>query len=134
MWDDWGGWYDHVNPPYLDYMGLGLRVPMLVVSPYAVRGSITSVCDQRKPSGPQYYEFGSILRFAEDDFGLAQMAASDARAADPANDPCVFDFTQSPRPFGKIPATRPHGGVHGFITVDSNQGTSPRAGDRSALD
>jgi phospholipase C len=103
VWDDWGGWYDHVSPPYLDYMGLGLRVPMLVVSPYAVRASVTSVCDGKSPSGPQYYEFGSILRFAEDDFGLAQMAASDTRAADPANDPCVFDFTQKPRTFAKIP-------------------------------
>ncbi len=100
VWDDWGGWYDHVAPPYVDYMGLGLRVPMLVVSPYAVNGSITSQCD---PSSA-YYEFGSILRFAEDDFGLGQMAASDTRAADPANDPCVFNFNQSPRPFSKIPA------------------------------
>ncbi len=100
VWDDWGGWYDHVQPPYLDYMGLGLRVPMLVVSPYAVNGSVTSRCD---PSAG-YYEFGSILRFAEDDFNLPQMAASDARAADPANDPCVFNFNQSPRAFKKIPA------------------------------
>ena len=100
LWDDWGGWYDHVAPPYLDYMGLGLRVPMIVISPYSVDGSITSQCD---PSSG-YYEFGSILRFAEDDFNLPQMAASDARAADPANDPCVFNFKQSPRAFKKIPA------------------------------
>ena len=99
LWDDWGGWYDHVAPPYVDYMGLGLRVPMLAISPYATAGSVTSRCD---PSSA-YYEFGSILRFAEDDFGLAQMAASDARAADPANDPCVFNFNQPPRPFKKIP-------------------------------
>jgi phospholipase C len=100
LWDDWGGWYDHVAPPYVDYMGLGLRVPMLAISPYAVAGSITSQCD---PSGG-YYEFGSILRFAEDDFNLPPMAASDTRAADPANDACVFNFNQSPRPFKKVPA------------------------------
>ena len=35
VWDDWGGWYDHVAPPQLDYNGLGFRVPMIVVSPYA---------------------------------------------------------------------------------------------------
>ena len=35
MWDDWGGLYDHVPPPYDDYDGLGFRVPLLVISPYA---------------------------------------------------------------------------------------------------
>ena len=35
MWDDYGGWYDHVPPPLADYDGLGIRVPLLVVSPYA---------------------------------------------------------------------------------------------------
>ncbi|MEO6990532.1 MAG: alkaline phosphatase family protein, partial [Candidatus Baltobacteraceae bacterium] len=35
VWDDWGGWYDHVAPPQLDRMGLGFRVPFIVISPYA---------------------------------------------------------------------------------------------------
>ena len=35
MWDDWGGLYDHVPPPHLDFDGLGFRVPLLVISPYA---------------------------------------------------------------------------------------------------
>ena len=35
VWDDWGGWYDHVKPKWLDFDGLGFRVPMLVISPYA---------------------------------------------------------------------------------------------------
>jgi phospholipase C len=39
-WDDWGGFYDHVVPPKVDGMGLGLRVPALVISPYARRGFI----------------------------------------------------------------------------------------------
>ena len=39
VWDDWGGLYDHVPPPQLDYQGLGMRVPMLIVSPYAKKGS-----------------------------------------------------------------------------------------------
>ena len=35
MWDDWGGLYDHVPPPYIDKDGLGFRVPLIVMSPYA---------------------------------------------------------------------------------------------------
>jgi phospholipase C len=92
MWDEWGGWYDHVPPPHLDFDGLGFRVPLLVISPFAKRGYVSHV----------QYEHGSLLRFIEDRFGLAQMAASDARANSPAGD--CFDFTQAPRafqPFGK---------------------------------
>jgi phospholipase C len=37
-WDDWGGWYDHVAPPQVDVMGLGFRVPLIVISPYAQHG------------------------------------------------------------------------------------------------
>src|ERR1700734_2933744 len=40
-WDDWGGWYDHVDPPQVDAMGPGFRVPLLVVSPYAKHGYVT---------------------------------------------------------------------------------------------
>ncbi len=39
-WDDWGGFYDHVVPPVVDQNGYGLRVPGLVISPYARRGFI----------------------------------------------------------------------------------------------
>ena len=99
VWTSWGGWYDHVAPPYVDYTSLGLRVPMLVVSPYAVDGSVTSRCDPSTGS----YETASILRFAEDTFGLSQMAVADARAADPAGDACVFDFNRHPRAFKPIP-------------------------------
>jgi phospholipase C len=87
MWDDWGGWYDHVPPPQLDYDGLGIRVPLLVISAYAKRGYVTHV----------QYEHGSVLRFVEDNWGLAQLAASDARANDPATD--AFDWSQPPRTF-----------------------------------
>ncbi len=61
MWDDWGGLYDHVPPPYEDYDGLGFRVPLIVISPYAKKGYVSHV----------QYEHGSILKFAEDQFGLA---------------------------------------------------------------
>ena len=92
MWDDWGGWFDPVPPVYEDYDGLGFRVPLLVISPYARKGRVTHV----------QYETASVLRFIEDDFGLGQLAASDARANDPANDLDAFDFSQSPRKFSKI--------------------------------
>jgi phospholipase C len=87
VWDDWGGWYDHVNPPQIDFDGLGFRVPLLVISPYAKAGYVSHV----------QYEFGSILRFAETEFGLTPMAASDLRAN--RLGPDCFDFTQSPRPY-----------------------------------
>jgi phospholipase C len=87
MWDEWGGWYDHVRPPYEDFDGLGLRVPLMVISPYAKAGYISHV----------QYEHGSLLRFAEDQFGLPQLAASDTRANSPAPD--CLDFTQKPRAF-----------------------------------
>jgi phospholipase C len=50
MWDEWGGWYDHVKPPHVDFDGLGFRVPLLVISPYAKRGYVSHV----------QYEHGSI--------------------------------------------------------------------------
>jgi len=87
VWDDWGGLYDHVPPPFADYDGLGFRIPLIVMSPYAKKNYVSHV----------QYETASILRFAEDNFGLAQLAASDARATSPAAD--CFDFTQRPRPF-----------------------------------
>ncbi len=95
MWDDWGGLYDHVPPPHLDYDGLGFRVPLLVISPYAKHGYVSHV----------QYETGSILRFAEDVFGLGQLAASDTRANSPAAD--CFDFTKPPRKFVPISAPKP---------------------------
>jgi phospholipase C len=97
MWDDWGGWFDPVPPVYKDYDGLGFRVPLLMVSPYAKKGSVTHT----------QYETSSVLRFMEDTFGLAPMAKSDARASDPANDPAAFDFSQKPRAFKKIAGAKP---------------------------
>lgn len=97
MWDDWGGWYDPVPPVYEDYDGLGFRVPLIVVSPYAKRGTVTHV----------QYETASVLRYIEDNFGLGQLAASDARANDPAHDLTVFDYTQTPRRFKKIAGAKP---------------------------
>ncbi|HEY1881798.1 MAG TPA: alkaline phosphatase family protein [Candidatus Cybelea sp.] len=99
QWDDWGGFYDHVAPPYEDYDGVGFRVPLLVISPYARKNHVSHT----------RYETASVLRFAEDLYGLKQMAAADARANSPADS---FDFTQNPRPFVKIAAPYP---AHFFI-------------------
>jgi phospholipase C len=95
MWDDWGGLYDPVQPVYEDYDGLGFRVPLLMVSAYAKKGYVTHV----------QYETASVLRFIEDNFGLPQLAAADARANDPATD--AFDYNQKPRAFKKIPGAKP---------------------------
>jgi phospholipase C len=88
-WDDWGGWYDHVAPPQLDEMGLGFRVPLIVVSPYARHGYVSHV----------QHEFGSILHFTEHNFGLPSLGQSDARADKMAD---CFDFTQTPSPLARI--------------------------------
>ena len=95
MWDDWGGWFDPVKPVYEDYDGMGFRVPLLIVSPYAKEGYVTHV----------QYETASVLRFIEDNFGLPQLAKSDRRAADPAGD--AFDYYQPPRKFKKIGGAKP---------------------------
>jgi phospholipase C len=97
MWDDWGGWFDPVAPVYEDYDGLGFRVPLIVVSPYAKSGTVTHV----------KYETASVLRYIEDNFGLPQLAASDTRANDPANDLKVFDYAQTPRKFKNISGGKP---------------------------
>lgn len=91
-WDDWGGWYDHVKPPHRDYQGLGFRVPLLAVSAYARKGYVAH----------NVYEFGSILRFAEDNWGLGTLHHTDARAADFMND--FFSFSHKPRRFVPISA------------------------------
>jgi phospholipase C len=97
IWDDWGGLYDHVPPKYLDRDSLGFRVPLLVISPYAKKNYVSHV----------QYETASVLRFAEDLFGLHQLAAADTRATSPAAD--CFDFSQQPRAFVRIAAPVPPG-------------------------
>jgi phospholipase C len=98
VWDDWGGLYDHEPPPFFDnWGGLGFRVPMLIVSPYARETS---------SSQPGYishtqYEFGSILKFAEDTWNLGSLGTTDARATSIVD---CFDFTQQPRKFTAIPS------------------------------
>lgn len=96
MWDDWGGWFDPVKPVFEDYDGLGFRVPLLMISPYAKQGYVTEV----------QYETSSVLRYIEDNFGLPPLAKSDERADDPATD--AFDYNQRPRTFRKFRGSKPN--------------------------
>jgi phospholipase C len=82
-WDDFGGFYDHVPPPQFDSFGLGPRVPMIIISPYAKAGTVIH----------GQYEFASVLRTIEDKFGIAPLTARDAQASTLAE---AFDFSQSP--------------------------------------
>src|SRR6266851_749357 len=84
-WDDFGGFYDHVAPQQIDGYGLGFRVPLLVISPYAKKGFIDHT----------QYEFSSMLRFAEDELGLPTLTNRDKAANDMMD---AFDFNQSARP------------------------------------
>jgi phospholipase C len=83
-WDDFGGFYDHVPPPHVDIYGMGPRVPLIVISPYARRGFVFS----------ETSEFSSVLRFIEKLHGLPALTARDRTANDLLG---AFDFTQEPR-------------------------------------
>jgi phospholipase C len=83
-WDDFGGFYDHVAPRKLDLVGLGFRVPLLVISPFA-RQAYVDHTD---------YEFSSLLKFTEDYLGLASLTKRDLTANNMFN---AFDFSQPPR-------------------------------------
>ena len=91
FWDDPGGWYDSVAPKKLDYDGLGMRIPLLIVSAYAKPGYVSHT----------HYEHGSILKFVEETFGLAALSASDKRATAPDD---AFDFNKPARKFETVPS------------------------------
>jgi phospholipase C len=109
-WDDWGGFYDHVNPPRVDANGYGIRVPALVISPYAKHGYVDH----------QTLSFDAYLKFIEDDFlGSARLDPKTDGRPDPrptvreavptlgnlVND---FDFAQRP-PKALLLPLRPSG-------------------------
>jgi len=90
-YDEWGGFYDHVPPPRIDRYGLGMRVPGLVISPYARQGYVDHTV----------YSTASWLRLIEERFNLRPLTLRDAWANDMRAD---FDFTQLPRaPIGLSP-------------------------------
>jgi phospholipase C len=99
-WDDWGGFYDHVVPPHVDQNGYGLRVPGLVISPYARVGYIDH----------QVLSHDAYLKFIEDDFLGGQRL-----------DP-VTDGRPDPRP-----DVRENAGLLGDLRNDFDFGQPPRA-------
>lgn len=84
-WDEFGGLYDHVPPPTLDEYGLGPRVPLLIISPYAIAGKVSHT----------QYEFSSFLKLVEERFGLSALTNRDAQANDMLDS---FNFSQTPLP------------------------------------
>ena len=108
-WDDWGGFYDHVVPPVVDHNGYGIRVPALVISPWARRGYVDH----------QVLSFDAYAKFIEDDFlgGQRLDPATDGRP-DPRPDvrenaavlgdlAAEFDFSQKPLPRLILPLRPP---------------------------
>jgi phospholipase C len=99
-WDDWGGLYDHVRPPRVDINGYGLRVPSMLISPYAKTGYIDH----------QVLSFDAFNKFIEDDFLNGQRldpktdGRPDHRPTVRENVPLLgnlikdFNFNQTPRP------------------------------------
>ncbi|HEV3275224.1 MAG TPA: alkaline phosphatase family protein [Terriglobia bacterium] len=84
-WDDFGGFYDQFAPAVLDQFGLGPRVPLVIISPYAKAKSISHT----------QYEFSSFLKFVEERYSLPPLTERDANANDMLDS---FDFTQNPLP------------------------------------
>ena len=99
-WDDWGGFYDQVAPPKVDELGYGIRVPGMVISPYAKAGYVDN----------QQLSHDAYLKFIEDDFLGGQRlnpatdgrpdGRPDAREEAPGLGNLVedFNFNQAPRP------------------------------------
>jgi phospholipase C len=103
-WDDWGGWYDHVPPPSIGYPDgsgsayvYGFRVPLIVVSPYAKPANISH----------GVHDFGSILKYIEEDFQLSTVATGYADSSTVTDDMAdCFDYSQTPLKFSTIKSQR----------------------------
>lgn len=93
LWDDWGGFYDDLPPPQLDWLGLGIRVPCIIVSPYAKAHYVSHT----------QYEFGSTLKLVEQVFSVPSLGYTDARANSMLDS---FDFTRPPLKF--VPVSAPY--------------------------
>ena len=92
-WDDWGGWFDHVQPQIYNSYELSFRVPLIVVSPYAKLGYVSHV----------QHEYGSILKYVEETFGVPTLGYTDARADDLSD---CFNYSQTPTTFQTIQSNR----------------------------
>ena len=112
-WDDWGGWFDHVKPfatdaqpadppMWGDGYTYGFRVPMLVVSAYTPAGYVDNATR----------DFGSILYFVEQNFGVGFINGTDTSpfgryadyAAQPRGDLSEYFSLTTARAFVSIPS------------------------------
>jgi phospholipase C len=148
VWDDWGGWYDHVTPPEAleqnpqtgftncnptsqwgcGYV-YGFRVPLLVVSEYTQAGYVSGACTTcPNKTFPYVHDFGSLLRFTELNFGMTLIYPNtnyyaDANAPDGAdhNVP-LSDFfnVNSPRTFTDIATPYPASTFRSYYTTPQN--------------
>ena len=83
-WDAFGGFYDHLPPPQVDRFGLGMRAPLIIISPYSKPGYVSHTV----------YEQSSVLKFVERRYHLQPLTARDAAASDMLDS---FDFSQPPQ-------------------------------------
>ncbi len=111
--DQPGGWYDHVVPPRVDDLGLGLRVPAMLISPYALPGKVDSTV----------LEHSAILKFIEYNWGLRSLTQRDANANNLLS---AFNFEQPPRPAEFLPMTRsPLTGTHLAVAQNATAKREP---------
>ena len=98
-WDDWGGFYDHVVPPHVDENGYGLRVPGLVISPFAKQGFI----DHQVLSHDAYVKLIEDIFLGGQRIDPTTDGRPDPRPTVRENAPILgdllndFDFNQAPR-------------------------------------
>ena len=111
-WDDWGGFYDHVEPPAVDAFGLGARVPLLVISPYARAGYVSHAQG----------EFSSLAKFMLGNWSLPSLGQRDALpSTSDLSD--FFDFTQVPL----VPSVQPPVAVASMLAVPVGVSTAEKS-------
>lgn len=145
-YDEGGGYFDHVAPLQVDAYGMGLRVPTLVISPYAKRGYVSG----------QLYEHASILKFIERRFGLPTLASvnhqfdnstpglnNDAADGNPVGPPApprdglsaigdfyeVLDFSQDPNYQPSLPMLNNYFLIAEIVMVLAAQAAALPSGD-----
>jgi phospholipase C len=155
VWDDWGGWYDHVAPPAVyrsnspksctrsdaphgwgcGYI-YGFRVPLLVVSEYTPAGYVSGPCTGNCPNSvfPYVHDFGSILAFTEYNFGMPSIAPpyyADFNAPDGANGhvPLSDFFGSGTRTFTTISTPYPSSFFQDYYADQHAKPSGPDADD-----